>query len=139
LVADLRQVADVQCESGKAIICVIGENLRGTPGMLARVFGAISDINVRMISQGASEINISFVIEEKDVNEAVRRLHAMLLADLDGRPRNAEKVKVPASVSSVSSTASVVKSRRVRGNGSGRDKTADLDGASRKHAQSAVR
>ena len=118
------------------VVAEFGENLRGTPGMLARVFGAISDINVRMISQGASEINISFVIEEKDVNEAVRRLHAMLLADLDGKPRDTGRVNVPASVSPASS---VVKSRRVRGNGSGRDKTPDLNGASRKHTQGAVR
>ncbi len=104
LVADLREVAEVECESGKAIICVIGENLRGTPGMLAKVFTAIKDINVRMISQGASEINISFVIEEKNVDQAVRRLHALLLAELDGKPQKiSKKIKVRTSVSPVSS------------------------------------
>ena len=71
-----------------------------------------------------------------DPAEAVRRLHAMLLADLDGKPRDTGRVNVPASVSPASS---VVKSRRVRGNGSGRDKTPDLNGASRKHTQGAVR
>lgn len=78
---DLRAIADVEIEPEKAIICVIGDNLRGTPGTLARVFGAIADINVRMVSQGASEINISFVIEEKDVPEAVRRLHRLLTVE----------------------------------------------------------
>ena len=80
LIADLRTIADVEVEPGKAILCVIGDDLRGTPGMLATVFGAITDVNVRMVSQGASEINISFVIEEKDVPEAVRRLHRLITA-----------------------------------------------------------
>jgi aspartate kinase len=79
--ADLRAFTDVEVETGKAIVCVIGDNLRGTSGMLARVFGAIREINVRMVSQGASEINIAFVIEEKDVPEAVRRLHKQFIED----------------------------------------------------------
>jgi aspartate kinase len=47
------------------------------------VFSALGDINVRMISQGASEINITFVIDEGDVPEAVRRLHNVFFADPD--------------------------------------------------------
>jgi aspartate kinase len=47
------------------------------------VFSAIRHINVRMISQGASEINMSFMIEESDVDEAVRSLHAALFVDPD--------------------------------------------------------
>ena len=78
---DLRAFTDVDVETGKAIVCVIGDNLRGTKGMLARIFGAIREINVRMVSQGASEINIAFVIEEKDVPEAVRRLHKQFIED----------------------------------------------------------
>ena len=64
---------------------LIGENIRGTPGVLAKVFGAIAEagINVRMVSQGASEINLTFVIEEDDVPEVVRRLHGMFFRDLD--------------------------------------------------------
>jgi aspartate kinase len=88
--ADLRAIADVEIEPEKAIVCVIGDNLRGTPGTLARVFGAIADINVRMVSQGASEINISFVIEEKDVPEAVRRLHGLLTLPEDAKPEALE-------------------------------------------------
>jgi aspartate kinase len=80
LLADLRQFTDADSEPGKAIVAVIGENLRGTPGMLTRVFGSIADINVRMVSQGASEINIGFVIEEKDVPQAVQRLHRLLFS-----------------------------------------------------------
>lgn len=80
---DLSALADVKYEGRKAIVCLVGENLRGTPGIAAKVFTAIQDINVRMISQGASEINITFVIEEDDVPEVVRRLHQMFFADPD--------------------------------------------------------
>jgi aspartate kinase len=47
------------------------------------VFTAIRHINVRMISQGASEINMSFMIEESDVEEAIRSLHAEFFAEPD--------------------------------------------------------
>lgn len=78
ILADLEKLAEVSCENRKAIVCLVGENIRGKPGIAARVFRAVADagINVRMISQGASELSISFVIEENDAPEAVRRLHA---------------------------------------------------------------
>jgi aspartate kinase len=83
IAADLEKLAYVKYEGRKAIVCLVGENIRGTSGIAAKVFTAISDINVRMISQGASEINITFVIEEDDVPEAVRRLHELFFSDLD--------------------------------------------------------
>jgi aspartate kinase len=83
IAADMRELADVKYEGRKAIVCLVGDNVRGTPGIAARVFGAIQDINVRMISQGASEINITFVIEEDDVPEVIRRLHANFFAEPD--------------------------------------------------------
>jgi aspartate kinase len=51
--------------------------------MAAQVFAAIRHINVRMISQGASEINMSFMIDEDDADEAVRSLHATFFKDPD--------------------------------------------------------
>ena len=83
IAADLDKLAAVKYEGRKAIVCLVGENIRGTPGIAAKVFTAISDINVRMISQGASEINITFVVEEDDVPEAVRRLHQTFFSELD--------------------------------------------------------
>ena len=44
-------------------------------GIAARVFNTIRDINVLLISQGASSINLTFVVEEQHADEAVRRLH----------------------------------------------------------------
>lgn len=80
LVLDLQEFAEVTCEPQQAIVSVVGENLRGRKGIAARVFASVAEasVNVRMISQGASELNISFVVEEADVPAAVRRLHADL-------------------------------------------------------------
>ena len=75
IVEDLQQLGTVGIEKGRAIICVVGEGLRGTPGIAARVFSTISDINVSLISQGASSVNFTFVIGEERVAEAVMRLH----------------------------------------------------------------
>lgn len=81
--ADLEKIGDVKYEGRKAIVCLVGENIRATPGIAAKVFTAIEDINVRMISQGASEINITFVVDEVDVPEAVRRLHKAFFTNPD--------------------------------------------------------
>jgi aspartate kinase len=78
LLSELEQIADVACEGRQAIICLVGEDIHGKPGIAASVFNTIAkaDVNIRMISQGASEINISFVVQESDVPKAVRHLHA---------------------------------------------------------------
>jgi aspartate kinase len=83
IAADLARLADVKYEGRKAIVCLVGENIRNTPGIAAKVFGAIGDVNVRMISQGASEINISFVIDEADVPAVVTRLHETFFSAVD--------------------------------------------------------
>ena len=83
LAADLAKLADVKYEGRKAIVCLVGESLRETPGIAARVFGILTDVNIRMISQGASEINLTFVIDENDVPAVVQRLHGAFFADLD--------------------------------------------------------
>ncbi len=77
LLHDLKKLGEVEVENGKAIICLVGKHIRGRAGIAAKVFQTVAEggINVHMISQGASEINISFVVEESDVPEAVQRLH----------------------------------------------------------------
>jgi aspartate kinase len=81
--ADLGTLADVTYEGKKALVCMVGEDIRGQNGIAAQVFAAIKHINVRMISQGASEINMSFMIDEDDADEAVRSLHAAFFRDPD--------------------------------------------------------
>jgi aspartate kinase len=83
IAADLSQLADVKYEGRKALVCLVGDDIRGRSGMAAQVFTAVRHINVRMISQGASEINMSFMIDEDDADEAVRSLHAAFFKDPD--------------------------------------------------------
>jgi aspartate kinase len=69
---------EVSVEKEKAIVCVVGEGLKTLPGLAGDVFGAMKDagVNVDMISQGASKINLAFVINSSDVTAAVQALHA---------------------------------------------------------------
>jgi aspartate kinase len=67
--------SSVTFEHNKTIVCVVGENMRDTPGIAARVFSSIQDVNVNMISQRASEINLTFVVNQTDVPMAVRKFH----------------------------------------------------------------
>jgi aspartate kinase len=83
IAADLSKMADVKYEGRKALVCMVGEDIRGQNGIAAQVFAAIRHINVRMISQGASEINMSFMIDEDDADEAVRSLHAAFFKEPD--------------------------------------------------------
>lgn len=77
LIKDLEQIADVNVDNDQAVICLVGEDIHGKPGIAASVFNTVADsrVNIRMISQGASEINISFVVKEDDVPRVVRHLH----------------------------------------------------------------
>ena len=81
--AELAKIADVKMEGHKALVCLVGEDIRGHNGIAGQVFSAISHVNVRMISQGASEINMSFMIDEEDVEEAVRSQHGHFFANPD--------------------------------------------------------
>jgi len=83
LAADLAKLADVKYEGRKAIVCLVGENLREIPGIAAHVFGELSDVKIRMISQGASEINLTFVIDEELVPNVIQRLHKRFFDELD--------------------------------------------------------
>jgi aspartate kinase len=88
IVDELQQLGTVGIEKRRAIICVVGEGLRGTPGIAGRVFTTISDINVSLISQGASSINFTFVIEEERVKEAVTRLHEEFFSHQEAQKEN---------------------------------------------------
>lgn len=72
---DLEELARVEVVPGRALVCLVGQDLKFKPGIAARIFRAVERINILMISQGASRRNVSFVVEEKDVEAAVRLLH----------------------------------------------------------------
>jgi aspartate kinase len=82
---DLSGIGEVTVEREKAIVCVVGDNLKFTPGVAARLFQAIESTNVNMISQGASEINLTFVIDESEVDQVVRSLHEEFFAEVDSQ------------------------------------------------------
>jgi aspartate kinase len=86
LLRDLEEIADVTCEDQQAIVCLVGEDIHGKPGIAASVFNTVADakVNIRMISQGASEINISFVVQEDDVSRVVSRLHEQFFPSKTG-------------------------------------------------------
>jgi aspartate kinase len=70
-------IREVTAEKDVCVISAVGAGMRGTPGIAAMIFGAIArkNVNIRMIAQGSSELNISFVVSEKDGKEALRALH----------------------------------------------------------------
>jgi aspartate kinase len=75
--ARLERLGRVSTETERALLCVVGRQIRSSPGIAARVFGALerSGVNVEMISHGANAINLSMVIRDQAVPEAVRSLH----------------------------------------------------------------
>lgn len=75
IIRDLRAFGTVRVERDLALVCMVGAHLKDRPGIASQAFGCLEDINVRMISQGASNINLSFVVLEKDADGVMRRLH----------------------------------------------------------------
>jgi aspartokinase/homoserine dehydrogenase 1 len=73
-------ISDIFYEGELAVVAVVGENMRKMPGVSARVFGPLgrNGINVKAICQGSSELNISIVIEQKNLQKALRVLHQSL-------------------------------------------------------------
>jgi len=71
------KVEHINVDPDIAIVAVVGENMRGTPGVAGRTFSALGkeNVNIIAIAQGSSETNISFVIEEKDVKKALLATH----------------------------------------------------------------
>lgn len=82
IVRELEEFATVRVVKGQALVCLVGENIRHTPGIAARTFGAFQK-NIRMISQGASEMNLGFVVADEEVPEVVGVLHREFFSELD--------------------------------------------------------
>ncbi len=75
IVRDLSEFAEVSLLRHLAVVSVVGRGLRSTAGVAGRVFAALGDVNVVLISQGASDTNLTFVVAAGDAPEALRRLH----------------------------------------------------------------
>lgn len=68
---------EIASEADVSVVAAVGAGMKGTPGIAARLFRAVADkgVNVKMIAQGSSELNISFVVREDDVKKSVHALH----------------------------------------------------------------
>ncbi len=75
LVEDLRRLGDVEVETGYAVICVVGEGLRASTGLASKIFSTIDDVNVALVSHGASAVNLTFVVRESDAADVIKKLH----------------------------------------------------------------
>jgi aspartate kinase len=82
IVRELEEFASVRVETGQALVCLVGEDIRHTPGIAARAFGAFRG-NIRMISQGASEMNLGFAVSDKELPDVVAVLHREFFSELD--------------------------------------------------------
>jgi aspartate kinase len=80
---EIEEFADMTVEDSQAIVCMVGDNIRHTPGVASRAFAALKNINVRMISQGASLLNISVVVAAADLKSAVESLHQEFFTNPD--------------------------------------------------------
>ncbi len=76
---DLRALGEVSFEEGLSLVSLIGNTMNHRPGLAAKIFGAISDINVRMICLGASKHNLCLLVQEAQAPEVVARLHRSLI------------------------------------------------------------
>src|SRR4030042_1660693 len=70
-------VSEITAEDDVCVVAVMGANMQGTLGVASRLFTTVAraGVNIRMIAQGSSELNISFVVKEKDGEAAVRAIH----------------------------------------------------------------
>lgn len=75
LLNELKKFADVEVNKNYGIICAVGEGIRDTAGIAARFFKVLRGINILMVSIGASEVNISIVVQDVDLERAVNLLH----------------------------------------------------------------
>jgi aspartate kinase len=78
---ELSGFANVETSENRAIVAIVGERIKQTPGIAAKLFGALSDINVELISMGANEINLSLVVPQELAVDALRKLHRALIEE----------------------------------------------------------
>ena len=70
-------IREIASEDDVCVVAVLGAGMKGMPGVASKIFSAVAQkgINVFMIAQGSSELNVSFVVKEKDGPETVRAIH----------------------------------------------------------------
>jgi len=71
----LDELGNVTVAQGKASLCLVGKGLRGRAGVTDRIFKPLSDMKIYMVSFGASDLNLTLLIDEEHVPRALNRLH----------------------------------------------------------------
>jgi len=75
IIKELSDFSEVNVDRDKSLVCIVGNNLKYIPGVAKKVFQVLGDFNITMISQGASVINISFVVDRDRLNDVIKTLH----------------------------------------------------------------
>lgn len=75
IISELGDFSNVQVHTNHSIISAIGEGIKETSGIASRFFGVLKDINIKMVSIGASEVNLSIVVHQSDLEKSLKRLH----------------------------------------------------------------
>ena len=75
LLKDLEKLGSVSVEKDCALVCLVGSEIKNSPGVGGRILSSVRDIYVLMVSYGASQTNFVFVVRSADADEAVRKLH----------------------------------------------------------------
>jgi aspartate kinase len=76
IVTELKRLGEVDIEGNNAVICIVGEGLRNTPGLASKIFSTIKNVNISLISHGASSVNLTFVVKEEEVSNVIKSLHS---------------------------------------------------------------
>ncbi len=82
-VEEIERIGKVEVKEDMAIICVIGKGMKHLPGVAGKIFTVcgMEDIRVEMISQGASQVNLSFIVGDEDADNTVLALHKALIEE----------------------------------------------------------
>ena len=83
IAAKLKDYADVRWENHRALVCLVGENIRRDAEVASRVFATVADLDVKVLCQGASDRTISFLVEESKAQETVQRLHRVFFPNAE--------------------------------------------------------
>ena len=89
-IRQIRESSDVAVMKDRTIMCCVGQQMRSRKGLAGRIFGCLGQagVNVQMISQGAAEINVAFVINNDEIAAAVTALHREFFeTEQEGRDR----------------------------------------------------
>jgi len=81
IISALRVFAEVLVERDMAILCVVGDRLRGDPALAVRLLGSLEGFPLRMVSQAASRRNLTVVLHERDLGDAMTRLHGVWFSE----------------------------------------------------------